>query len=90
VASAVALALHARPDVRLDAPPGEPVRFTAADDAALLPFADCVALRDGELDAAAWTARCAAVGLAGSDLGAAAAARAAAAPAAERAEPAAR
>ena len=74
VGCALALALVRRADssggqLRLDAPPGHPVRFVT-DDAELEPFAVCDAFASGALTEEAWAATCARFGIAGLDLGA--------------------
>jgi heat shock protein HtpX len=83
VGAAMSLALLGRvsagdpPGLRIEAPPGEPVRFVIGATE-LRPFAVCEQLGDGSLDAEAWAALCAATGISGADFGASTGGRASA------------
>ena len=68
VGCALALALLRR-GTAVDAPPGEPVRFTS-EGVDLLPFTVCDGLTSGTLAPDAWSSLCAHFGIAGADLGA--------------------
>lgn len=90
VGAAVALALLERVEsgdaLRLEAPPGEPVRFVLGATGAteIQPFAVRHRLAEGALGAEAWRAECEAAGIVGVDLGAVATRAAALVPARPR------